>query len=553
MAAILTASGSGPIPGSGPFVFSVLSYGAVGNGQMVVDGAMNGTTGVLTCATSTPFKTTDVGKSIIVNGALGTGNALVGTISSYQSSSQVTLSVLSTAAVSSACVLWGTDDTAAFQACINAAVNYMNTKNLSASVYRPQAPNGLFYVIAGPLVTTGSANGQLVIPSPFAVGAQQQTLYFTADISRNLPLWTQTQYAQVSNAIVSMAVPFANTAAYVSNFNTFGKAGVISSTPCQTSLVANIDGLPAFQNIHVVFQNWTIVTPSSNSGLQYSAYQMGGAAKTEFDGCSALITTNYNTSSGANQFPSVGTLDNGLSTGFIGAGNGNNDDNTMYNPTASGYAFGLQLGEHAVVVAGREIGCWAALQLSGNDGVSSGHDMTVVGNSFESCAICAWVVGTGSPGFSINADMDAETSNSLQFQDNNSGAALASLQGEIRITGVTGGVSDFAPGYPVGFKIKVISGTSPGWIFSYGGFTTAGTTVPVQNPYGRDARIYVTGGTVTAVSAGITIGGVGGVAGTHPTMTAIGFTATPFVVDWPAYGWLSITFSVAPTVDVLVN
>jgi hypothetical protein len=530
--------------------FNVTNYGAVGNGQMVVDGSMNGTTGVLTCATSQPFKSSDVGKTILVNGALGTGNTLATTIASYQSASQVTLSAVSTAAVSGACVLWWTDDTAAFQAAINAATSYMNSTGLSAQVYKPPPPNGLFHGISGALVTTGTANGQLVIPTVYTVGTPQQTLYFYADITRSLPLWTQTAYAQVSNAIVSNGL-FASTAAYVTNAATFGKAGVISSTPSQVSLVAQIDGFPAFQNIHVAFQNWTIVTPSSANGWNYSAFQMGGSSKCEYQDCAALITTDYNALSGANQFPPVGTLDNGLATGFILPGNGNNDDCLAYNPTISGYAFGMQLAEHAVVIGGRCVGNWAAVNLAGNDGVGGGHLIKIVGLSVELCEITAWITNAGTAGFTIDADFDMETTNNLQIQDNISGSAMVSLFGEMRISGEYT-VANFAPGYPISFKLLNKSNNAPGWVFSYGGFGTAGSNVPIQNPWGRDASLVVTGGTVSAVKAGATIGGVGGSATTAPTMTALGYAATPFTVDWPAYGWMSITFTVAPTVDALV-
>src|SRR5258707_15631463 len=59
-----------------PWLFSVVAYGAVGDGQMAIDGAVStGTPTTLTCATSTPFKPGDVGKAVIVNGTLGTGSA----------------------------------------------------------------------------------------------------------------------------------------------------------------------------------------------------------------------------------------------------------------------------------------------------------------------------------------------------------------------------------------------------------------------------------------------------------------------------------------------
>jgi hypothetical protein len=527
--------------------FNVNNYSSTqGNGQMVVDGAMNGTTGVVQCSTSLPFKASDVGKTIMVNGAAGTGNTLAGTIVSYQSAGQVTMSVVSTAVVSGACVLWWTDETAAFQAAINAATAYMNSSGLSAQVYKPPPVNGIFHGISGPLVTTGTANGQLVIPTVYTVGNPQQTLYFYADITRSLPLWTQTAYAQVSNGVVSNGL-FASTAAYTTNANSFGKAGVISSTPSQVSLVAPILGLPAFQNIHVVFQNWTIITPSSNNGWQYSAFQMGGSSKCEYQDCAALITTNYNALSGANQFPSPGTLDNGLSTGMILPGNGNNDDCIAYNPTVSGYAFGLQCGEHAVVLGGREISCWAGFAIPGNDGTSSSHNVTIVGNSMEQCPTGFWLIAAGSPGWSINADVDLESCVNLVLDA--SGLALPSLNGEIRVWGQQA-ASIFPTLYPTGVKLLTKILYPNGWQFAYGGFTTAGSNVAVQNPYWRDAEVVVTGGTVTAVKAGVTQGGTGGSATTAPTMTALGYAATGFTVPWPSGGWLSITFAVAPTVDV---
>ncbi len=180
-----------------PWLFSVTAFGAVGDGQMVTDGAVStGTPTTLTCATSAPFKLADVGKAVIVNGTLGTGSAGVGMISAFTSSSVVTVTwlVTPTTTVSGACVLWGTDDTTAFQNCINAATTYISTGG-NAEIYRPFPPGGIFYMIAGPLVNTNNANAQLVITNPSSVvGTPQGTILFSADVTRSLPLWTQTAF-----------------------------------------------------------------------------------------------------------------------------------------------------------------------------------------------------------------------------------------------------------------------------------------------------------------------------------------------------------------------
>lgn len=88
----------------------------------------------------------------------------------------------------------------------------------------------------------------------------------------------------------------------------------------------------------------------------------------------------------------------------------------------------------------------------------------------------------------------------------------------------------------------------PGWVFGYTGFSTAGSGVAVQNPYWMDADVVITGGTVTAISAGLTLGGSGGSATTAPAMTATGLTTG--TVKWPGGGWLSITQSASPTVNI---
>jgi hypothetical protein len=72
----------------------------------VTDGAMNGSTAVLTCASSTPFQPGDVGRKIVVAGAGAAGANLVTTIMSWTSNSVVTLTANSQTAVSGATVTY---------------------------------------------------------------------------------------------------------------------------------------------------------------------------------------------------------------------------------------------------------------------------------------------------------------------------------------------------------------------------------------------------------------------------------------------------------------
>src|SRR5258708_3042408 len=489
-----------------PWLFSVVAYGAAGDGQMAVDGAVStGTPTTLTCATSAPFKAGDVGKAVIVNGVLGTGSAGTGTISAFTSSSVVTVTwlVTPTTTVTGACVLWGTDDTTAFQNCINAAASYISSGG-NAEVYRPFPPGGIFYMIAGPLVNTGNANAQLVITNPSSVvGTPQGRILFSADVTRSLPLWTQTAFPQVHGGVVSTGV-FASTGANSTNQGTFQNACVIGTVPNFATLNANILGFPAFENIHVIFEDWTIVTPSSANGINYTAFSLAGSAKGEFWNCAALVTTNYNNSSGSNAFPATGTLANGTSTGFILPGNGNNDCCILDNCISSGYAYGRQLAEHAVVKGGANIGCWASFKLMGNDGAGGGHLIKIMAASTELCTTGFYVFGSGTTGFTIDADIDVEgISNNSMLLDNNSGAGLGSLLGEIRVYGNCV-LASYPPAYPVYLKLRAVSVTVPGWVFGYAGFSAAGTTVAVPNPYWRHPRAHSSGGTLTPFTAGVT-------------------------------------------------
>jgi hypothetical protein len=96
-------------------------FGAKGDGRTVTDGAMTSGSAVVTSATAA-FTAADVGKFISVRGAntaVG-GETLVGTIATYISATQVTASIAANATVSSKRVVWGTIDTLAIQAALDA-------------------------------------------------------------------------------------------------------------------------------------------------------------------------------------------------------------------------------------------------------------------------------------------------------------------------------------------------------------------------------------------------------------------------------------------------
>jgi hypothetical protein len=100
---------------------TVESFGAAGDLLFKRDGAMSAASPILTSASGT-FSGSDVGKTVVVNGAGAAGVPLVSRIVSRQSARQVTLAASAATQVSGTIFYYGTDDTAAFQRAINETV-----------------------------------------------------------------------------------------------------------------------------------------------------------------------------------------------------------------------------------------------------------------------------------------------------------------------------------------------------------------------------------------------------------------------------------------------
>jgi hypothetical protein len=145
--------------------FNVKNYGALGNGIVHQDGAINSGTNSFTSASGT-FNANDVGKVIVVNGAGAAGADLSTTITAFSSATTVTLATNAGTTVSgTAQYYYGTDDTVAIQSTIN-AVN----ANGGGTVFSPQG----IYMINGSFLNAGTTNSQLTLPDVPAGSPLQQ-------------------------------------------------------------------------------------------------------------------------------------------------------------------------------------------------------------------------------------------------------------------------------------------------------------------------------------------------------------------------------------------
>jgi hypothetical protein len=133
---------AGTLLDKGTQIFNVLAYGAKGDTKVVSDGAITSGTASLTSSTAN-FTSADVGKNIMVMGAVTSGANLNTTISAYVSSTQVTLSANASTTVTGASVTYGTDDTTD----VNNALTDLNAAN-SNSVCTLLFPHGRNYMLS---------------------------------------------------------------------------------------------------------------------------------------------------------------------------------------------------------------------------------------------------------------------------------------------------------------------------------------------------------------------------------------------------------------------
>jgi hypothetical protein len=380
---------------STPWVFDVTApaYGAVGDAQVVGDGAMSSGVAVLTSATAN-WPTSIVGKSISVKGAAATGvTTLVTTVASRQSSTQITLNAVnaSAGAVSNAVVIWGTNDQAAIQAAVDAAEAYLAAGHTYAQVYFPPRP----FIVAGALNTSKSGNGQIVFGAYSTTGTKKILEFAGAtDGAAAVRHWLSTVPQFAGSCIISLGV-YASTSAQITSINAAGNPGVI----CGPNEGSGYGVAAAFNNVMAVVKNLAILTAHSSFGLTYGAANLWGCANAHVENVG--YGTAGTVASPSTDYSSPGTFGTGLSIGLLFPAPGNNDHVIGNNISCGGgYTYAMFLTEHAVVDRYMALYCWAGLCAVGTyaGSVGSVHAMHVTSASIEACTHELYIVGAGSQG-----------------------------------------------------------------------------------------------------------------------------------------------------------
>lgn len=418
---------------NGSWVFDVRTSGAKGDGQIVTDGAMSSSssTTTLTCGTSAPFVPGDVNKAIVVKGANTVGvTSLVGTIATYVSATQVTLSVACTVTVSGATVMWATDDTAAVQTTINNAVTYAKAHSGTATVYVPPPP-GAFYGIAGALVTGGSTlgNSQLTLPVISGTG-QAVTLTITSGNSCGATRYfNQLVPATAGTTLFSMAPPYTSAGNQNTAINGNGNASLIGG-PTGKNGYGNAS---LFSNMTLVLDGVILMTTHSANGFTYSAGNFWGLSRVEIRNCGWGTAATF----AGGDFSSLSTFGTGVGIGILLPGNSNNAHTVVDNCTCNGgYTYGIYATEHAVIKASCLLYCWALLcpvgvYGDGGSGTGAVHAVYVDQIALEGCINHVDMIGNGSGGVgpTLRGMMDCESTQQW------TGTGLGDARGSVRLYG----------------------------------------------------------------------------------------------------------------------
>lgn len=421
--------------GAGPWVFDVTAnaYGAVGDAKVVGDGAMSSGSATLTSATAS-FTAADQGKAISVKGAAATGvTTLVTTISTVNSSTSVTLASTNASggALSNAVVIWGTDDTAAIQAAIDAAESYLSTHTYAQVYFPPRA-----FVVAGALKSTKHGNGQLIFDAVSTTGVKK-ILEFRGETDGAAAVrhWQQTVPQYGASCILSLGV-YASTTAQTTDINAHGNPAVICGPQEGGGYGVNSGGA-VFSNMMVVLKNLAILTTHSAYGLTYGAASLWGVANAHVENFG--YGTAGTVASPSTDYSSPGTFGTGLSVGLLLPAPGNNDNVILRNVSCGGgYTYALFITEHTTADRYMALYCWAGLVAIGNyaGSVGSVHGIKILTASIEACTHELHIIGVGSNGVGPIIDIDQLSTESGTPNISGAANAMASALGRIKLTGL---------------------------------------------------------------------------------------------------------------------
>lgn len=403
-----------------------------------------------------------------------------------------------------------TDDTAAINACITAAVSAAQAAGgPNFAVVQFDAKT---YLVNGPLTQGGDTKGNAILPLPIIADTiNKVTLVFKgAGDASALPHWNQT-VGQKAGTVLKTTVA-------ASNDGTFGEACVLGGP----NVNQGYGKLATYSNMLVVIDGISISVPNNPA---ISGFDFCGVAEANIVSGSCFVDSgpaDIIAPTVANQWTF------GLRMPFVG----NNANNNVFLWSCEGMCYGLIISELSVVFSARCVYCVAGLVMTGGSNSTTPHRATVFFATVQWCIVSFESIGTTSP---LKVDiwmLDIETAGGditgptgfgmFKLINDESNC----LQGKVYID--AGGVNGVNPDYIQGATgMAIYASNQPRGAVTAPAVPASGTAQ--QNRFLRDAAVYVAGGTVTDIavdgaSIGVTSGLVMVPAGKNITLT---YSAAP--------------------------
>jgi hypothetical protein len=538
-----------------PWQFSVLKYGAVGDLNCVIDAVTNGT--AVVTSPSGKFFSGMVGMSVALKSGLVSGQTtLRAKVLSFQSPTQVTLDTAATSTATGLQMVWGTNDTVAFQAAQFAALAFGNGSPFSkvVQVVVPIAPSGFGYMIDGNLTNTDGTNA--VYNGQIVTGIRSDRLpgmvieWFSPIYAGSTRHWNS-DYPHFTGCSLFSPLTFASQAAQATtdphSIANGGNPAVISGPTGKFGY--GVTGTnPVFNNITMVLRNISIINAHSSSGWSICPFNFHGMARAHIIGCgfgTSGVVQYYlgaGGSGGNTDFANPATFSGGASMGGLMPAAGNNADNIIEDSCWNGgFTYGPLLTEHTTCKGiNRALYHWIGIGVAGSygdggSGAGSLHAIDLGQFCIEACSYHLGAWGAGSSGIGTYLQGRIDTEGSVQIRGvTNIAANLQALSGELYLSG-----SPSTPVFTFSTNLHLIKQTQTRGPVATPSFTLG---TPQINTYYRDAMVVVTGGTVTAIKISALAGGA-----TAPALTTQVTTSGTFLI--PAGCWWEIDGSVAPTMS----
>jgi hypothetical protein len=318
-------------------VYNVSTYGILGDGVDLLDGAITTATNDFTSASAT-FVAGDVGKVIAIKGADSTNGYLVTTISAYVDANSVTLTDNATTTVSGATFCYGTDDTSAIQSAIDGVYA------LGGGII--YFPSGI-YILDGPLLNNVGPNlvdfnSQLTIPDVDILDDNIPAIQFLGEF---VPSYKQPG-GIVGDTLISP------------NVGTVLRSTILGSgtEPCVIKATAAPGFTYGISGTQLIFKDLTIhLLPNLASKLTMGGIDCYRGENVKFEN---IIVFPY-----ALSMPDSGKPDVISVSGIVPPKLNSNTNNTMTNCMAGGLTYGIVVCEHVTIIDCSAYCCTNALSF----------------------------------------------------------------------------------------------------------------------------------------------------------------------------------------------